>query len=433
MKRESFSFWAALCALLFTGCGSEPGSPAAEDVEAEALVALPNDVVLQWHDHAVSALVAHDQYADPLAASRLFALVHLAMHDAVNATAHRAYRPYTFDERDRGAHPIAAAAAAAHRVLHTTYPAQTEALSEKLTASLSILPDGRARRRGVALGERVADALLEARRSDGSTETLAYAPGQDPGDYRFTTEGVIARPEWQNVTPWALERAAQFRPGPPPALDSEAYAAAFEEVRRRGAADGGERSPDEAAYARFWYEFSERGWNRVASVVAKQERLGLYATARLFGLVNLALADSYIAGWDAKFHHDFWRPISAIALAETDGNPSTQPVAGWSSFLPTPPVQDYPSTHSTLGAAAAQVLERYFAQRAERVGFSMTSTSASEPNEQRSFTSFTQAAKENADSRVVAGIHFGFSCDAGLDLGHRIGDHVFDNYLQSQR
>ena len=136
---------------------------------------------------------------------------------------------------------------------------------------------------------------------------------------------------------------------------SAEYTAAFNEVQSKGAVDSTLRTTDEATYAKFWYEFSERGWNRVTNVVAKQEGLGLYATARLFALVNIALADSYIAGWDSKFHYDFWRPVTAIRAADSDGNPQTAQVAEWTSFLPTPPVQDYPSTHSVLGAAAAEV------------------------------------------------------------------------------
>jgi hypothetical protein len=418
--------------LMFAACEAQDEEPvAAGDAGPNALSSLPNDVILEWNEHTIAAIVASDGYADPLVASRVLALVHLAMHDAVNASAHRVYRSYAFHERERGAHPIAAAASAAHRVLTGLYETQAADLSAKLADSLATLPHGRSRKRGVALGERAGTALLEARQDDGSSVSLPYTPGIEPGDYQFTTPDVIARPGWEKVKPFGLPSAGRFRPKPQPALTSSEYAAAFNEVQSKGAVDSTTRTGEETTYARFWYEFSERGWNRVTNVVARQEGLGLYATARLFALVNIALADSYIAGWDAKFHYDFWRPVTAIRAAESDGNPQTANVAEWTSFLPTPPVQDYPSTHSVLGAAAAQMLELAFGRRGDSIGFSMTSTTAAEPDVERSFDSFAQAARENAESRVMAGIHFRFSCDAGVEQGKRIGEYVFANHLQS--
>lgn len=355
------------------------------------------------------------------------------MHDAINASAHRIYKPYAFQDRDRSAHPIAAAASAAHRVLSELYPMQAGDLAAKLASSLDSLPEGRSRKHGVALGARAGAALLEARRADGSDVNDPYTPGTKPGDYQYTTPNVIARPGWQQVKPFGLASADQFRPAPQPALDSTQYAAAFNEVASKGRIDSATRSADETSYAKFWYEFSDRGWNRVTGVVARQESLGLYAAARLFALVNIALADSYIAGWDAKFHYDFWRPITAIQAADSDGNPDTATDAAWQTLLPTPPVQDYPSTHSVLGSAAAEVLTLAFGQRGHELGFSMTSTSAADPQQERSFDSFHQASRENADSRVMAGIHFRFSCDAGLEQGKHIGKYVFDNHLSSVR
>jgi hypothetical protein len=429
---SKLSVLAAVIAL--AACEAQTEEPvAAGDAGRNALYSLPNDVIVEWNDHTIAALIAHDGYADPLVATRVLTMVHLAMHDAVNASAYRVYRSYAFHDRDRAAHPIAAAASAAHHVLTGLYEAQAAVLSAKLAESLASLPEGRGRKRGVALGERVGAAVLEARRDDGSTVNDPYTPGTEPGDYQFTTPDVIARPGWEKVTPFGLASAAQFRPGSQPKLASAEYAAAFNEVKSKGAIDSTTRTAEETAYARFWYEFSDRGWNRVTSVVAKQEGLGLYATARLFALVNIALADSYIAGWDAKFHYDFWRPVTAIRAADTDGNPNTHEAAEWTSFLMTPPVQDYPSTHSVLGAAAAEVLERAFGPRGDSIGFSMTSTTATDPAVERSLESFARAARENADSRVMAGLHFRFSCDAGLEQGKRVGKYVFENHLQSIR
>jgi PAP2 superfamily len=410
------------------GCTHEPDLEL--DSQEDALFALSKDVVLAWNGHTLQAIATNDGHADPLAASRTLAMVHLAIHDAVNATGYSFYERYAFDGRDRLADPVAAAASAAQHVLVQLFPAQAATLGDQLSASLAAVRDGRAEQRGIALGRRVADLVFELRAQDGSTETVPYTPGDQPGDYQYTTPDFIAAPGWENVTPFGLRSSDQFRSAPPPALDGAAYAASYAEVLSKGAVNSQTRSADESAYAQFWYEFSERGWNRVTHVVVEQERLGLAGAARLFALVNIALADSYIAGWDSKFHYDRWRPITAIHQGDSDGNPATSADPSFTSFLPTPPVQDYPSTHSALGAAAAEVLTRYFGKRGRIIDFSMTSSTASRPNlELRSFTSFEQAADENADSRVMAGIHFRFACEAGLTLGRRIGRYTFEHFL----
>jgi hypothetical protein len=415
-----------------TGCQDAEESDLAVAEQDQGLLFASDDVVVDWNEHTIAAITTANGYQDPMDATRVLSMVHVAMHDAVNATAYRFYQSYAFTKRDRVAHPVAAAAAAAQQVLVRLFPSQEVDLAEKLERSLADVRDGVFENRGVALGREVGDFIFALRQNDGSNEPLAYTPGDEPGDYQFTSPGFIARPEWQNVTPWALESAAQFRPEPPPALTSQEYALAYEEVRTKGDADQSTRTPDETAYAQFWYEFSDLGWNRVTRGVVEQERLGLAQSARLFALVNMAMADGYIAGWDGKFFYDFWRPVTAIHRGETDGNPNTTADLDFEPFLFTPPVQDYPSTHSVLGSAAAEVLTRFFGKRGEHIGFSMTSSSASQPNlEVRSFESFRKAARENADSRVMAGIHFRFAAEAGMELGTQIGEYAFENYLRS--
>jgi hypothetical protein len=428
--------------LAMAACGSEHGSEEAAMQAEQALWFQRSDVIVNWNLHAIEALNTENGYADPLQATRALTMMHLAMHDAVNATSQRAFESHTFKGRDLLAHPAAAAASAAYGVLVKLFPAQEESLAAQLEASLSQIPDSTFERRGVRLGERAARAQLESRQNDGSNVVDPYTPGAKPGDYQLTLPGVIAHPGWQKVTPFGLARADQFRPGPQPALSSERYARDFEEVKQKGSLAANTRTDEESKIAQFWYEFSDIGWNRAARNVVADQRLGLLQAARFMALVNIALADSYIAGWDAKFHYDFWRPVSAIHAAAQDGNDATQPDATWASFLFTPPVQDYPSTHSVLGAAAAEVMTRYFAKHGtfeahgsareqNKIGFSMTSGSASQPNaEVRSFATFAEAAQENAESRVLAGLHFRFSCEAGLELGRRIGEYVFANELR---
>jgi len=186
------------------------------------------------------------------------------------------------------------------------------------------------------------------------------------------------------------------------------------------------RFPARNSIARYWYEGSPQGWNRVARAVASTKNLDRLELARLLALTNIAMADGFIAGWNTRYHYNFWRPVTAIRLADTDGNPATAADPSWESFLNTPPVSDYPSTHSVLGGAAAAVLAEFFG--ADRIAFTMTS-GVPFAGITRSFASFSQAAQENADSRVYAGIHFRTACRDGVALGQKIGQRVARMYL----
>ena len=385
-----------------------------------------DDLVIDWNATAYQVIKAQDGYADPLNASRALAMLHLAMHDAVNAVKPR-YASYTDSERDAAADPAVAAVTAAHDVLAALYPKQSVLLKVALDKSLVDAGSSAAAVRGAALGKRVAAAVLQKRASDGSSATVSYQEGSKPGEYRFTPGfNFVAHPQWRSVQPFALKTVDQFRSAPPPALSSAQYAAEFNEVKTVGGKNSAKRTPDQTHYAAFWYEFSDIGWNRITRVVARDHAQDLWQRARTFALVNAVLADSYIAGWDSKFHYNFWRPVTAIHLADADGNPQTAPDASFEPLLTTPPVQDYPSTHSVLGAAAATVLADAFG---DRIRFTLSSTSAMSANPTREFRSFSEAARENADSRVKAGLHFRSATTAGLKLGENIGRFAVRNNL----
>ena len=390
-----------------------------------------DELVIDWNATAHQVIKAADGYANPLTASRALAMTHLAMHDAVNAVEPR-YAPYAAPAAmaaARQADAAVAAVVAAHDVLLALYPGQQALLRANLDKSLHDAGVGAEVEAGRRLGAQAAAAVLARRAHDGSDGSAGYLPGTRPGEYRFVpgTDFIIA-PHWRGVQPFGLTGPSQFRVPAPPALDSAAYAEAFREVKHYGGQTSALRTPDQAHYAAFWYELSDAGWNRIARVVARQQRQNLWERARLFALLNAAMADAYIAGWDSKLHWNFWRPVSAIRLAGEDGNPATQPDAAWSSLLPTPPIQDHPSTHSALGAAAATVLARGFGR--DQIRFSFASPTAAPENPMRSFASFSAAAAENADSRVRAGLHFRFATEAGLALGRHIGRHVVQTMLQ---
>lgn len=431
MKKTTFFAFFFGITMLFAcnrSNGVDPGNGTDPNGKKPLLSGYSNKVILDWNQVAYEAM-GGATYQHSLLAAHINAMVHLAMHDALNAVA-PAYQTYALKREDSGAEPIVAAASAAHAVLTASFPAKKAMLDSALTQSLIGISTGDRFNRGVALGKDAATAILTLRKDDGAQQDpiAPVAPSNQSGVYQAVAPfNFIFAPFWSQMKPFGLQRPDQFRVAPQPALNSQTYADAFQEVKTMGVKNSKTRSADQTAYAMFWYEFSEAGWNRVARTVAADRKLDLLATARLFALVDVALADSYTAGWDSKFHYNFWRPLTAIRAAETDGNNGTTADANWEPLLPTPPVQDYPSTHSALGNAAATVLANMLG---DKTSFSMTSPTADPANAKRSFTSFSQAAQENADSRVMVGIHFRFSCVAGLDLGSKVGQWTVANLLK---
>lgn len=406
------------------------------------------DDVLTWNVHTLNALALSGQ--GNLISTRSAAMVHAAIHDALNAIDCR-YDLYAFKgDAPRHASPEAAIAAAAHDVLIGVIPAfgtpaqrmAAIAVADAAYAeALASIPDGPAKTEGIITGQRAAAFVLALRSGDGATAAnIPYTPLTGPGFWQPTPNPVppdplaggpglapALLPGWGNVTPFVLETADQFRPGGPPPLDSKRYAADYNEVKSIGEKLSVTRTPEQSTIARFWYEGSLFGWNRIARVVAAPRGLDLWKQARLFALVNLAMADGFIAGFDTRFFYNFWRPVTAIRAGDTDGNDLTVGDPHWETFLNTPAIPDYPSTHSVLGGAAAVVLARFFGT--DRIAFTMTS-GAPFPGLTRSYTSFSQAAQENADSRVYAGIHFRTACRHGVRLGRKIGKFAFRQTLR---
>ena len=419
---------AVAIAALFSGVtAADAADPTSREAAAAWCADRCDELVIDWNATAYQVIKADENYANPMSASRSLAMMHLAMHDAVNAAQPR-YAAYAYTERDSAADPAVAAVTAAHDVLAALYPKQAVLLKAALDKSLVDAGTTAAATRGIALGRSVAAAVLRKRAADGSAANVPYQQGSKPGEYRFTQGfDFAAAPQWRSVAPFTLKSVDQFRSAPPPALTSAQYAAAFNEVKTVGGKVSAKRTTDETHYSAFWYEFSDIGWNRVARVVARDQQQDLWQRARTFALVNAVMADAYIAGWDSKFHYNLWRPETAIPMADADGNPQTAPDASFAPLLVTPPVQDYPSTHSALGAAAAVVLAETFGR--DDISFTFTSTSAMPANPQRSFKSFSEAARENADSRVKAGLHFRFATTAGLKLGEDIGRFAVRNSL----
>ncbi|HUG23981.1 vanadium-dependent haloperoxidase [Piscinibacter sp.] len=429
------------------------------------------DSVTDWNANAGAAALAAciAPSDDPLHESRLYAMLHLAVHDALNAIQRRS-RPYAYDATaPAGTSPEAAVAAAARGVLVSQIaligaPFPPQCASDGIAhaeadyaSALAAIADGTAKTQGIALGQAAAAAIIARRANDGSDTPLVdpnFPQGTAPGEWRFTpgSPPIAFAAGWGQVSPFALQSAAQFRPGPPLAVDCggkrpnnadgcRKYAADVEEVRRLGG-DGvsapSARSAEQTEIALFWVESSPLAWNRIARSVSATQGLDPWQNARLFGLLNIALADGYIASFSTKFHYRFWRPVTAIRAAADDGNPGTTADAAWMSLQPTPPIPEYESAHAVEGAAAAQVMKRVFGR--DNIAFSACSLSlpaGSNCNDanalQRNFSGFAQAADENGESRIYVGFHFRDAVEKGLRHGRQIGEWAVDKTLVLQR
>ncbi len=391
-----------------------------------------SDVVVDWSRIVFDAALVDDGFVSFLG-TRHQVMVHIAMHDALNAIRPR-FDQFAYFGRSRGDHPVAAGAGAAHDVLVAVYPAQQAAIDAELAIWLAKVPDGSRKTKALALGAEAAAAIVALREDDGTVvdlESPGYTPGTQAGAYQFVPPYDFAfAVDFRHATPFGLKSPDQLRVPPPPALASRRYAKDYKEVKSFGRLDSTTRTPNQSNYANWWNEGSEIGWTRIARVTTTSEDLKLWRAARMFALVTMTLYDSYVAGWDSKVHYDRWRPYTAIRGGDTDGNPRTIKDATWQSYLETPPIQDYPSTHSVLAAGAAEVLKRCFGT--DHVPFSMDSLTALPANPIRSFNTFTRAADENAASRVMAGIHFRFATEQGQALGRKVGNYIVRHHLQGR-
>jgi membrane-associated phospholipid phosphatase len=384
--------------------------------------------VIDWNQVLLSIVNTPGAQPANVQPTRNFAILHAAIYDAVNAI-DRTHEPYLISVRvPRSASETAAADAAAHTALVGLYPAQQSSLDIDYAAELAKVPDGPAKDKGVRLGQQIAGDLLAIRAIDGSSVIPPpFVAGTNPGDYRPTPPNLPAPvfTTWGQVTPFVLDSGNQFRPAPPPALTSNAYAAAINEVESLGSATSTTRTAEQTQIGQFWNPPIQNFWNQIAETVALSHHSDLPTTARLFAALNLSFADSAIAFYDAKYTYQLWRPVTAIRLADTDGNPNTVadpnwlPLAGNTAADPS-----YPGAHSTISAAGADVLASFYGDKQH---FSLTSPAL--PGVTRSFDSFSAAAEEAGLSRIYSGQHTRLDHVAGLALGHDVAGFVLHNAL----
>jgi len=390
------------------------------------------DVVTEWNQNAQQALLTAN--TSPIASSRVLAIVQVAVFDAVNGIERR-YAPVHVDfNAPPGASRRAAAIEAAYEALVKLFPAQAATLAAQREASLASIAAGAAVdesdsiARGIEWGQSVADDIVLWRSTDGFTPAPPpFLGGLAVGQWRPTPPALLpgAGPQFAYMTPWAINSPSQFRPSGPPLLTGDQYTADFNEVKEIGSNNSATRTADQTQIAVFWNGNTPSAWNRIATSVADQRHLTLSENARLLALLNVAMADAVIACWEAKYAYVFWRPITAIRLASTDGNPNTVEDPGWTPLLITPNFPEYPSGHATVSPAAATVLGTYFGNDAE-----FTLSSETVPGVVRSYSSFTEAVDEAFLARIYGGIHFRSACRDGRATGTQIGSFVMTTVAQ---
>jgi hypothetical protein len=377
------------------------------------------DIVTIWNEKAIELLPKMGKQG-PFNLRGL-AMMHAAMFDAVNAIERR-YSPFKVDmTAPKGASAEAAAAAAARRILLELVPQQREAIDAVFRATVASIPEGDAKSRGVALGEDVAVKIALWRASDRSDKLIEYAPQSGPGFYVATSSNPMIAPHWGQVAPWVMTSGNQFRPGPPPTLDSEQWKRDLAETMSLGGKDSARRAAEQTVIAKFHSPPEFPVWNAIARGVVAEKRLSLGDSARLFALLNLAMADAHIAVYDAKYAYNFWRPVTAIHA----GSAGIAADPRWESLIPTPMHPEFPCAHCTVGGAARAVIESEFGST---VPFSVSTEAM--PTTSRKYPSFAIFAEEEAYSRILGGIHYRNSLTAGAALGRKIGEQTIASTMR---
>lgn len=392
------------------------------------------DAVGDWSAIA-STVVVTNAARYPSAAIIDFAYVHAAIYDAVNAIDGRysvfAVTPTT---PAAGASPEAATAAAAYTILRTFFPTQWAFLDGVYAAYLAGIPDGAAKTSGVAVGSEVAAAFLASRSGDGRNASVPYVFGSGPGVYQLTPGAAPppvspAVPWVAQMRPFALESPSQFRAAGPPDLSSDQWATDFNEVKASGALTGSVRTPEQTEIGRFYVENPAVQVNRNIRGIAAAQGLQLPDSARFFAQTYVAAADSLIACWDSKYYFNFWRPVTAIRAADTDGNVATEPDPAWAPISNTPIHPEYPAAHGCLTSSLAHTLSDFFGTK--KLNVTLTSTSVpGVPLATHTFTNTDDMIKEIIDARIYAGFHYRTSAVHGTVMGKKVAHWVSKHYFQ---
>jgi archaellum component FlaG (FlaF/FlaG flagellin family) len=389
------------------------------------------DPVIYWNDIALRMI--RSDATVPTIATRNLAMMSTAMLDVINSVERTPSLLVSF-ATPQAVSVFSAVSSAAYEVLRYLFPRHKETLLAFRDDLLASIPNDTQKQAGLEFGARVGQAVIQLRRNDGWDRVTPYTPGSTVGNWQPTGPGfdVAQHPHWGNVDPFVIQEPNEFVSPAPPSLTSETYARDFNEVKQLGEASSALRTEQQKQIARFWAdgagtETPPGHWNRIAQDIAKSQQLGLAESVRLFARLNTALADTSVVAWQTKYDYDTWRPVTAIANAQEDGNSATSQQTNWQPLLITPPHPEYVSGHSAFSAAASTILSDYFGNE---VAF--TSESLGLPGVRKSFGSFQQAASEAGRSRIFGGIHFEFSNQAGQELGRQVANEVLNRFRVSE-
>src|SRR5579863_4626823 len=418
------ALWGAQMALASSGQGTDSAPPSGSTASVNP--------VIEWNRSLLVILRTPGAQPATIHSTRSFAMLHAAMFDAVNAI-DKTYQPYAVHLRhvSKEASDAAAADQAAHDVLTALYPSFSSTLDAELQADLGKILDDKRRAQGIEVGGAVAAEILALRSEDGADVTFhPFVPNALSGSYQLTPPNFAPADfiQWSHVTPFAIASASDFLPAPPPELTSDGYTASFEETKSLGLITSAVRTADQTEIGKFWNGNIQDFWNEIAQTAALQQRLGLAPSAHLFALLNISLADTVIAFYEAKYVYDVWRPVTAIQMAASDNNPLTQPDPAWIPLsTKTAPDPSYPGAHSAISFSASQVLQ---AELGDHIALDVTSESLSGVT--RHFHSFSDAALEAGLSRIYAGQHFRFDHVAGVLLGTQVANTVVSSILETR-
>ena len=425
---------------------NEPGLEPLKTFNNGMLKAYSNKTVLAWNKVIIQAI---DNSFPPPAEARIYAMVSLAMHDALNNVVPK-YQTYALDNNEVDASELnkevlghiadAAVTEAAYQVLTKLHP-PSQGLAAAMMESIYSGLDSDLAAIGMEIGDAAATALLDKRRDDFPFVFSSYDLGDAPGVHQsnYMPWAVANPPVWPansvyaadmgNYEPFGMASSDQFRAVPPYPVESPEYAIDYEEVRRLGCTACPERTAEQTEIGAFWVENLSSSTNRIARHMAEEEKLDGWETARLFALLHIAQIDANISSFEGKYYYNYWRPITAVRAGDTDGNPATEGDTGWTPTFRTPPTPDYPSTHAYTGAAGSEILKMFF--KKDKVSLKVISPYYL-PGVERTLTSFTQIGRENALSRIYIGYHFRKAVEEGEKMGRELGAYVFNNNLQER-
>ena len=403
-----------------------------------------NETVLDWNDLLSQSI---DFSLPQPAEAKIYAMVTLAMHDALNNVVPK-YETYALDNlevdaRDiskKNIHAIADAAVsqAARDMLVQLFPGATAAADELLSTILSKIEDSDFKARGIIIGKDAAAALFEKRANDFPLGFQTFVGPTGPGDYQSNwVPFVNATPMWPanavyapnlgELTPFGAASGDQFRDEAPHALSSAEYLADYNEVKSLGCTSCPLRTEEQTEIGAFWIESTASSMNRMTRALVAQQDLDGWEAARLIALVEMAVMDAYIASFEGKYYFNLWRPITAIRAGDVDGVEETVGDPAWDASFTTPPTPEFPSTHAYTGAAAAAVFIEYF--KKDKINLTVTSPYYL-PGVERHLSSFSQMSYENSISRIYIGYHFRHAVEVGERQGKELGTYIFNNNLR---